>query len=348
MLYTKPQLEKDSFTEIIPSAKYVFVYRWFKGGKVDVLYDNSNGKIKKSILSGGKDIHEVSHAKAFENQKVVYTWFLTGEEDTSFYETTLIPLEKKLGQVESLFCMVKQLQSICIAGQHNNIIADNVGDSFSHLLMKVREEEKRQIASAFHDEVGSNAVLLNSIISILKADLVEGNTKNIAKRVQELEDLVQNITKRMRKIIISIRPPQLKEVGLKSAIKDLIESIETSSKIKIDLSYEINEKVKISEEVKIVLYRCVQESINNVFKHAKAKNIWVCLKEKNTSVLLTIKDDGIGYTEKKSNSVKNMGLLGMRESATYIGGTFDIKGKKGKGTLITVRCPKITYIRKRV
>ncbi len=347
MLYTKPQLEKDSFTEIFPDAKYIFVYRLFRGGKLEILYDNTGGKIKKTLLLGGKDIHEQSYARAFENQKVVYNWFVTGEE-TSFYETTLIPLEKKFGQVESLFCVVKQLQSICLGNQQNNFIADNVGESFSHILMKVREEEKRQIASAFHDEVGSNAVLLNSIISILKADLLEGNVQAIAKRVQELEELVQNITKRMRKIIISVRPPQLKEVGLKSALKDLIESIEISSKTKIDFSYEISEKIKISEEIKTVLYRCVQESINNVFKHAKAKNIWVCLKENKSFLLLTIKDEGIGYKEKKSNSVKHMGLLGMKESVTYIGGTFDIKGTKGKGTLVTVRCPKITYIRKRV
>lgn len=345
MLDTKNQTEKDLFTEIAPYAQYVYIYRLYKRGKIDVLYDNSFGKINKKIFLGKKDIHALSHKKAFENNRVVYDWFLT-EDKTSFYETTLIPLEENLGHVESLFCIVKRLEGVNMGGQKNILIADKAGESFTRLLIKVREEEKRQIASAFHDEVGSGAVLLNSVISILKADILENKKDSALQKLQELEDAVKSITQRMRKIIISVRPPQLREIGLVCAIKDLLDSLESSSDIKFHFDCKVSEGIKISEEVKIVLYRSVQESINNVFKHAKAKNIWVSLKEENTSILLTIKDDGVGYEESKSNSVKKMGLLGMRESATCIGGTFDIKGKNGKGTLVSVRCPKISYIRK--
>lgn len=345
MFNIENQMGKDPFTEIAPQAQYVFIYRLFKGGKIEILYDNSCGRIKKKTFSSKRDIHAMSHQRAFENQRVVYDWFLT-EDKTSFYESTLIPLKDNLGQVESLFCIVKRLEGVYMNGQQSILIADSVGESFAHLLMKVREEEKRQIASAFHDEVGSSAVLLNSVISILKADILENKPKAALKRLQELEDIVENITKRMRRIIISVRPPQLREIGLTSAIKDLIDSLKTSSDTKFHFASGKAKNIKMSEEVKIVLYRCVQESINNVFKHAKAKNIWVSLKEENSSVLLTIKDDGIGYEKIKSNSVKKMGLLGMRESATCIGGTFDIKGKKGQGTLVCVRCPKISYIRK--
>lgn len=347
MLYTKPRTKKKSFTEIVPDAKYVYIYRLYKGGKFDVLYDNSHGKLNESLFLKGKDIHDASYKKAFQNQKVVYFWFLAAEE-TSFYETTIIPLQKNWAQVESIICVVKQLQGFSAGKNQDSIVADGVGESFTRILLKVREEEKRQIATAFHDEIGSNAVLLNSVISILKADLLEGKTDSAIKKVQELEDAIQKITKRMRKIIVSIRPPQLKEVGLNSAIKDLVDSLKSTSKLKIQISCEINDKVKISEESKIVLYRCVQESINNVFKHAKAKNIKVCLKDTGASILLTVKDDGIGYEDKKSNSVMHMGLLGMSESVTYLGGTFDIKGKKGKGTEVNVHCPKISYIRKRI
>ena len=345
MLDTQIHLEKDLFTEIDPQAQYVFVYRLFKNGKAEVLYDNSFGKIKKKNFLGKQDIHGLSHKKAFENKRVVYDWFLM-EDTTSFYESTLIPLEDNLGRVESLFCIVKRLEGVSMHGDKNLYIADGVGESFVHLLMKVREEEKRQIASAFHDEVGSGAVLLNSLISILKDDLLEGKKDDALVRLQELEDAIKSISQRMRKIIISVRPPQLKDIGLVSAIKDLIDSLKASSDMKFHFTCEISENIKISDEVKIVLYRCVQESINNVFKHAKAKNIWVNLKEKKASIFLTVKDDGIGYKETKSNSVKKMGLLGMKESAACIGGTFDIKKNNGKGTLVSMQCPKISYVRK--
>lgn len=346
MLETKDLTEKDFFTEITPQARYVFVYRLFKNGKAEVIYDRSNKKINKKIFLNKKDVHGLSHQTAFENKKVVYNWVLTEDKTSSYYESTLIPLKDNFCQVESLFCVVKQLEGVYMNGQNVLFIADKVGESFTHLLMKAREEEKRQISSAFHDEVGSNAVLLNSIISILKEDVLENKKDSALKRLSELEDVIRDITERMRKIIISVRPPQLKEIGLSAAIKDLVDSLKKSSDITFHISFEKMTDVKISEEIKIVLYRCVQESINNVFKHAKAKNIWVNLKEENTSVLLTIKDDGVGYKKVKANSVKKMGLLGMRESATYIGGTFDIKGKTGKGTLVSVRCPKISYTRK--
>lgn len=344
MIDIKNQKNKDLFMDIESQAKYIYVYRLFKNGKAEVIYDNSKGQIDKKIFLEKQGIHKLSQQKAFEDKKVVYDWFLTGEK-TSFFETTLIPLKNNLGEVESLFCLVKYLERV-YRGQEKILVADNTGESFTNLLMKVREEEKRQIASAFHDEVGSNAVLLNSIISILKADIEDNNKVSALNKLQELEDVVQNITKRMRKLIVSVRPPQLREIGLNAAIKDLIESLKVSSDIIFHFSSDITEKTSLSEEVKIVLYRCVQESINNVFKHAKAKNIWVSVTEENAAILITIKDDGVGYTSDKSNSVKKMGLLGMKESVTCIGGTFDIKGKTGKGTLISVRCPKISYVRK--
>ncbi len=345
MLDTKPNTQTDIFTEVASQAQYVYVYRLYKSGKIEVLYDNSAGKIDKNIFLGKKDIHALSYNKAFGNNRVVYDWFLA-EDQTSFYESTLIPLEESFGKVDSLFCIVKRLEGVYMGGQKDLFIADKAGDSFTRLLIKVREEEKRQIASAFHDEVGSSAVLLNSIISILKEDIIDKKNASALKKVQELEDTVKNIMQRMRKLIISVRPPQLREIGLVCAIKDLIDSLQSSSDIKFHFDCQMPEDTKISEEVKIVLYRSAQESINNVFKHAQAKNIWITLKEESTFILLTIKDDGIGYKETKSNSVKKMGLLGMKESVSCIGGTFSIKGKSGKGTLVNVRCPKISYVRK--
>ena len=345
MLGIKKRNNTDLFTDIAAQAQYVFVYRLFKNGKIEVVYDNSGGKINAKLFSSKKDVHALSHKKAFENKRVVYSWFLTSQE-ASFFESTLIPLEDNLGQVESLFCLVKVLEGISSKKEKDFFVAEDVGESFAHLLMKAREAEKREIAAAFHDEVGSGAVLLNSTISILKNILAKGDVKAAVSKVRELEDIVLAVSQRMRKIIISVRPPQLKEMGLRAAIGDLIESLSQSSNINFEFSCNIDDKEKISEEVKFILYRCVQESINNIFKHARANNVLISLEDKKTSVLLTVKDDGIGYEESKSNSVKKMGLLGMREGASCVGGTFDIKGKKGKGTVISMLCPKISYSRR--
>ena len=345
MLTTHINLGRNLFTKVYTQAKYVFIYRLFKNGKIEILHDNSHGKIKKKCFLSKQDIHGIYHKKAFENKRVVYDWFLT-EDTTYFYKSTLIPLEDSLGRVESLFCIVKRLEGVSVQENENICITSDVGKSFVRLLMKVREEEKRKIISVFHDQMGSGAVMMNSLISILKNDLLEDKKDDALVRLQELEDTIKSIAQRMRKVIIAVRPRRLKEIGLVSAIRDLLDSLSSSSDMKFRFICDVPEEIKMSDEIKIVLYRFVQEAINNVFKHARAKNIWVNLKEKKGSIFLTVKDDGIGYKEIKSNSVKRMGLLGIRENVAYIGGTFDIKGEKGKGTVVSVCCPKISYVRK--
>jgi signal transduction histidine kinase len=80
--------------------------------------------------------------------------------------------------------------------------------------------------------------------------------------------------------------------------------------------------------------------LNNVFKHAKAKNVSVLLEKRKNTILLIIEDDGIGFNPKnKQNRTKGIGLVGMIERAKICGGTLEIESKKGKGTTIFARVP---------
>ena len=127
-------------------------------------------------------------------------------------------------------------------------------------------------------------------------------------------------------------------------MQDLLKNVSALHHIPYTLDYkEIEEDIDLSDEVKILLYRIVQEALTNIVKHARAKHIRVCLKMGGTRVRLEVSDDGVGFTPAKQLSVKQVGLLAMKESVELLGGKITIKSAPGKGTHIAVSCPCVVY-----
>ena len=99
----------------------------------------------------------------------------------------------------------------------------------------------------------------------------------------------------------------------------------------------------ISDSVKILLYRIVQEALNNIVKHARASKIYVLLARQGDQIRLVVEDDGIGFKPVKQRSIRKVGLLAMQDSVRLLGGTISIKSTPGKGTRIEVACPCVVY-----
>ena len=149
----------------------------------------------------------------------------------------------------------------------------------------------------------------------------------------------------MKEIITTLRPLQLDSVGLDAALRELLDKVAQTETIKIRYSYKIKDKTLLSRNVKLVLYRVVQEALSNTVKHAKAKNLKVELKEDKSYLYLEVQDDGKGFKPQVHRSVKSLGLVGMKENIASIKGTMKLISKLGKGTTILVRCPKFNYER---
>ena len=88
----------------------------------------------------------------------------------------------------------------------------------------------------------------------------------------------------------------------------------------------------------------MQESLTNIVKHSKAKIATVKCSKSNGEVKLEISDNGVGFKPKKANSLRNIGIIGMKEQVKYIGGEFKIKSIIGEGTTVLVRCPSTVYM----
>lgn len=338
--------EKGLFCDISDSPKYACVYLLDGKSKCAFVYGCHGDfchSFKQDLL--GSSVHKTAHDKAFEGNKVIYEWFF-GEEKTAFYQTTLIPLHDASGETQSVLGFVTALDESRAFINKDFAVADDADRGFVRLMINAREEEKRQISRALHDEIGTAAVMINSLLGILKEDIKEGKQSAALENIRNVEEAVEGSLSRIKKVIINLRPPQITEVGLNSAVKELLDNIEGTVPLVFEYNYNVSEGAKMSENVKITLYRIVQESLSNAVKHAKAKNFKVSFTEDDSDIFLTVQDDGVGYPKGGHKGVNKLGIRGMRESITNLGGTISIEGIKGKGTTISVICPKISYARK--
>ena len=341
----EPYIVKEGKMEISLSGRYICVYLYDKSGNYSYIYgieDIFNEYFKKNMQTN--DIHKYASSVAFTGKKVSYDWF-DNDNFPTFFNTVVIPLSNGKGEIFSLLFVVKALDELFIRHNDNMVVAEKTGQSFVQIIMRAREEEKRIIASAIHDQLGNFSIRSNALMELLKEDIFSKPKQEALKTLKILQKALQESVHAMKEIIVSLRPPQLDSVGLNASLKDLLDKISRTTSLKVKYSYKIKEKTVLAENTKLILYRAVQEALSNTVKYAKAKTLTVELKEDGTSLYLIIKDDGKGFTPQVHRSVKNLGLAGMKENIVSLKGTMKLTSKPGKGTTILIKCPKFQYSR---
>lgn len=329
------------------AAKYTCLYLLDKSNKCAFIYgcgEEFPKDFKEQITKSG--VHVDSHKKAFDNHKISYEWFLDENgQKPGLYKTLLVPFTKEDGAVDKVLGIVRKVDADNFLDKVSYSVAESEAPSLVSLLLNGREEEKRKIASLLHDEIGTAAVAINSLLAILKEDIKDGNAAQALADADKLQRAVAGSMDRMKKAVVNLRPPQIDDVGLDAAVRHFVDTLSASVPLKIDYKYKIKDGVQISDGVKIIIFRTVQEALNNVIKHADAKTAKIRIAKEADNIVLTVEDDGIGYKEEKSRTANKLGILGMKENVSYIGGTISIEGKPGKGTKIKVVCPIISYKR---
>ena len=203
-------------------------------------------------------------------------------------------------------------------------------------LETVREEEKRAIARELHDNMGASLTALSmhleGVYQILPPD------EKWADRKTRMQGLMKSLVATTRRIQTELRPNTLDLFGLKAAISEQLDELHERTGIAGHASLP-DEDVDVGHEMEIVIYRMLQEMLNNVTKHAKASKVDVILDIDEDHVALTVRDDGVGIPEERRDNHKTYGLRGLRERATFFGGEVDIRSTPGKGALISISLP---------
>ena len=213
-----------------------------------------------------------------------------------------------------------------------------VQQEFSRRLIVAHETERRRIAAELHDSLGQTlAMIKNSAVSGTR------HAHDLAAAQTQLEHINQQSTHaigEVREIAYNLRPYLLDRLGLTKALRSMLHKIEDSSGLVITAELDSIDG-RFPAEAEMSLYRVVQESCNNVLKHAEARHVLVRLQAMPASVDLTIQDDGVGFDVATSNQEerRGFGLLGIAERVRLLGGTCAFQSRPGAGTTVAIHLP---------
>lgn len=221
---------------------------------------------------------------------------------------------------------------------------ERLGESYKELekltthLEAVREDEQKRIARELHDEMGGVLAALNMKVSLMAAH-PPTEMADLMTEVDTLAHLVTAGIQAMRRTVAELRPSLLDEVGLTFAIERYVQEFEKNTGIECDLRLP-EEELTLDGNQSTAIFRIIQESLTNVAKHAKASRVSIVLSEWDTSLVLTVRDNGKGF-DLNAQQAKSFGLLGIRERAAMVGGKAQITSAAGKGTTVRVSLPRI-------
>ncbi len=198
--------------------------------------------------------------------------------------------------------------------------------------IETQEQERTEIGKELHDNV--NQVLTTTKLYLdlaqsnveLKDDLITKSTKNILYVINEIRQLSR-----------SLMDPTLGDLGLVDSINDLIENINATRKLQIRLRSSGGVDSHLDSSAKLTIFRIIQETLNNAIRHSGATEAIVSMSLKNGNVLLTVKDNGIGFSPK---TVKmGTGLRNIQNRVYLANGSFSIKSNEGKGCILKIILP---------
>ncbi|MGV2988036.1 cache domain-containing protein [Vibrio sp. E150_011] len=215
---------------------------------------------------------------------------------------------------------------------HEHKLADKNLKELAHKTVMFQEDERKHLARELHD--GVNQLLVSSKCHLELMDTKAVDNRSIGHLSKSLSSLSEAIIE-VRRISHHLRPSALDDIGLDAAISSLLQDFKTYSHANTELVLD-TQASKLKSEVATTLYRVVQESLNNIEKHAGATQVTVFLKQFGNVLQLMIRDDGIGFDVSNALATRGIGLRNMRERVEFIGGEFELVSDYGAGTEITV------------
>jgi PAS domain S-box-containing protein len=212
--------------------------------------------------------------------------------------------------------------------------------NFSSRLQSAQEEERKRIARDLHDSIGQSLIVIKLNVEKAIKSLPAGacNEKVMAGPLKSLLPLIQSCVEETRRICSGLRPHMLDDIGLIATIGWLCRNFHVSfPKIRIRQNIDVDEN-RIPEHLKIVIFRILQEALNNSTKYSRATRVDISLTEKGDRLALDINDNGAGFdldaVLRGNKGDSGLGIAGMRERTELSGGQFKIESIRGKGTSI--------------
>lgn len=207
----------------------------------------------------------------------------------------------------------------------------------SHHLIKVREDERLQIARELHDDLGQKLTVLSLNFSRIKSK-ISPLFPGLEEPLEDLSGLHSMTVESLNRISYGLRPSILDDLGICAAVNWLVSEFSKSSGIGCSLICN-PETLMLNDRLSLAVFRIIQESLTNIARHSGATKASVLIKTDGEHITVRVKDNGKGIGDSGSSERMSFGLIGMRERTEVFGGTFRIGNRPGKGTRITAIIP---------
>ncbi len=212
----------------------------------------------------------------------------------------------------------------------------------THRVVQVQEAERGRVALELHGHITQ---LLCAVLvrSQTLADQLSPRDAMAKKEAIKLRELLGQAATEVERISRNLRPSILDELGLVALMRDMSTEFAERTDVSVRLT-SLQLASRLPSDIELTLYRILQEALRNVEQHARARQVTVRLTKQGGGVQLVIQDDGIGFDPKKNypttqNGKGGLGLLSMRERATYVGGNLKVTSTPRSGTEIAVSIP---------
>ncbi len=327
----------NKLDDIINSTLDTINQKQIQLGEVCHLLENESASLDDSII---KFQIESNHVK---EEQINYTGDMeTNEINNDRSMTNRVHLIQQL--IEKVNKMNNKFETIesVLSGTFSTLLSNKDDDkNWGIRIIEAQEAERQRIARDMHD--GPAQYLSNLILKTeLCIKLLDKDIDRTRLELQSLKSVIRQTIDETRRLIYNLRPMSLDDIGLVPTLERMIDKVSQDSEFNVafdvsDFNYDINSILSLT------LFRIIQEALNNVKKHANAKQVIIKLCSTAKRVKLYIQDDGVGFCLKDNTlnleEYKGFGLSVMKERITLLMGELEITSKVGKGTNINISIP---------
>ncbi len=256
------------------------------------------------------------------------------------------PIDGKIREIR-VIPMLDEKGEVVAVIEHFRDITDRKASeerihTLSQQLIEAHENERQMISRELHDRVAQDLSTLK-IISETFFDSQPGASPENRQKVTEFSSLLDRTILTVRDLTYDLRPPGLGDMGLVAGLSMYCEEFAENNRLRVDFQAHGLDRLTLGFDTEINIYRLVQEGLNNIRKHAHAKNAIVRLVGSFPNLILRIQDDGKGFDvkerERTADSEKRMGLRSMTERVKLLRGRMKIQSRLNKGTKIEIKLP---------
>lgn len=308
----------------------------FTGYRAVYFYNNPREAIERLFHDQDRKLFEkILHGKISLSEPIIFCW-THRDGSIRWSEHRNVPINDNTGAMVAIEGIARDITGY-IANEQELKKSHARIEALSSRILSAMEEERARLARELHDELGQALTAVKLDLQLVDEEYAaDRGRKNCLKESIDLVDYTISLVRRQS---VSLRPPALDHMGLIPAIEEMIGGFENRTGICADLiSNGFSER--FSRPVEIALYRCIQESLTNIARHARAETVTIRFNKENGILDISVTDDGIGFEpEKMEISAEHIGLTGMKERVKLLFGHFEIDSAPGEGTTIMIKIP---------